>query len=93
MKRLKDFKVRLVPKNLKVWFVVHCALDVIFAIPLLLVPVRFLHLLGWTDVDPIASRLVAAALFGIGLESFLGRNSGPESYHGMLRLKIIWSTT
>jgi hypothetical protein len=34
---------------------------------------------------------VAAALFGIGIESFLGRNAGVEAYLGMLNLKIIWS--
>ena len=37
------------------------------------------------------ARLVAAALLGIGIESFLGRNAGLEAYAGMLNLKIIWS--
>jgi hypothetical protein len=30
-------------------------------------------------------------LFGIGIESWLGRNSSVESLRGMLRLKVIWS--
>ena len=80
-----------VPKSLKTWFVVHFALDVIFAIPLMVAPAWFLGLLGWQTIDPIAARLVAAALFGIGIESYLGRNAGPEAYRGMLNLKIIWS--
>ena len=39
------------------------------------------------------TRLVAAALFGIGIQSYLGRNAGMEAYQGMLNLKIIWSFT
>ncbi len=89
--RLKKLKVPFVPSSLKMWFVVHCILDLIFAVPLMIIPVRFLHLLGWQTVDPVATRLVAAALFGIGLESFIGRNAGPQAYQGMLTLKIIWS--
>jgi hypothetical protein len=80
-----------VPQSLRTWFVIHFVLDVIFAIPLMAAPVWFLGLLGWQVVDPIAARLVAAALFGIGIESFLGRNAGPQTYRGMLNLKIIWS--
>ena len=37
------------------------------------------------------TRLVAAALFGIGIESLFGRNSSRESFKAMLNLKIIWS--
>ena len=42
-------------------------------------------------MDPVAVRLVAAALFAIGIESYLGHNAGPEAYRGMLNLKIFWS--
>ena len=51
----------------------------------------FLKLLGWQAIYPVASRLVAATMFGIGIESFLGRNAGIEAFEGMLTLKIIWS--
>ena len=80
-----------VPKGLKFWFVVHFAVDMIFAIPMMLFPTAFLTLFGWEVIDPVSTRVVAAALFGIGTQSFLGRNEGPESYRGMLNLKIIWS--
>ena len=80
-----------VPERLKRWFVVHCIIDLVFAVPLFLSPAWFLDLLGWPAVDPLASRLVAAALFGIGLESYFGRNGSRSQYAGMLRLKIIWS--
>ena len=81
----------MISKSLRTWFVIHCILDVAFAIPMLVAPVAFLSLFGWTMVDPFMTRLVAAALMGIGLESYLGRNAGVEAYQGMLNLKIIWS--
>lgn len=80
-----------ISKSLRTWFVIHCILDVTFAIPMLIAPVAFLSLFGWPTVDPFMTRLVAAALMGIGLESYLGRNAGVEAFQGMLNLKIIWS--
>ena len=80
-----------VPANLKAWFVLHFLLDVVIAVPLLVSPKQFLELLGWYSIDPFASRIAAAALFAIGIESFLSRNSNAETYLNMLSLKIIWS--
>ncbi|TNE56819.1 MAG: hypothetical protein EP344_11715 [Bacteroidetes bacterium] len=80
-----------VPKALKRWFVVHCIIDMVFAIPLFLAPAWFLDVMGWPVVDPLTSRLVGAALFGIGLESYFGRHGTWAQFNGMLRLKIIWS--
>ena len=79
----------MISKSLRTWFVIHCIADLTFAIPMLVAPVAFLSLFGWTTVDPFMTRLVAAALMGIGLESYLGRNAGVEAYQGMLNLKII----
>jgi hypothetical protein len=89
-----DIATKELPKALRNWFLVHFIIDIIFAIPLMFIPVLFLGSLGWQVVDPIAARLVAAALFGIGLESLLCyRDRAPiETYKGMLNLKIIWST-
>ncbi len=80
------------PAALTKWFVVHFAADIAFAVPLLLAPEIFLGALGWPAVDPFAARLVAAALFGIGIESLMSRNAAPRTFLTMLRLKIIWST-
>ena len=84
---------REVPSNLRAWFLIHFFVDIIFAIPLLISPVWFLSLLGWEIIDPFASRLVGAALFGIGGISLLSRNKGLESYQSLLTLKIIWSVS
>ena len=80
-----------VPAALRKWFVVHFIVDILFAIPLMAAPGWMLGLLGWASVDPFTARLAAAALFGIGIESWLGRNAGAESFRNMLNLKIIWS--
>ena len=81
----------MISKGLRTWFVIHFILDVVFAIPLIVAPVAFVSLFGWKIVDPLFPRLVGAALMGIGVESYLGRNAGVEAYQGMLNLKIIWS--
>lgn len=86
--RLKDPRV---PSSLRTWFVIHFVADMLFAIPLLLIPDMFLRWLGWQQIDPFTARIAAAALFGVGIESLLGRNAGLESFHTMLNLKIIWS--
>ena len=83
----------MVPVWLRRWFVVHFVADWIFALPLFVAPRAFLGLLGWTEVDPVSTRLVAAALFGIGTESLLNRNGTVESFRSKLNLKIIWSAT
>jgi hypothetical protein len=80
-----------VPPALRTWFVVHFFADVLFAIPLMFAPELTLTLFGWETIDPLMTRVVAAALFGIGIESWLGRDAGAEAYRGMLNLKIIWS--
>ncbi len=83
----------MIPNSLRTWFVIHFILDFIFALPLILAPVAFLTFFGWATIDPLATRLVGAALMGIGVESYLGRDAGVEAYEGMLNLKIIWSAS
>jgi len=80
-------------KKLKFWFSIHFILDVVAALPLFFIPIWTLKMLGWQVVDPFATRLVAAALFGIGIESWLGRNEDLATFTHMLNLKIIWSAT
>ncbi len=80
-----------VPPSLRRWFIAHFVVDVIFAVPLMLMPQAFLGTLGWKTIDPTSARLVAAALLGIGTQSLLGRNASVEVFLAMLNLKIIWS--
>jgi hypothetical protein len=76
---------------LRTWFVIHFWADILFAIPLFIAPESVLSLFGWQAVDPVAARSVSAALFAIGIESYLCRNAGTEVFKAMLNLKIIWS--
>ncbi len=80
-----------VPVGLRKWFVVHFAIDLLVAVPLFIAPRPILALLGWIDIDPAMSRVVAAALFAIGIQSLLGRNEPRRTFQAMLTLKLIWS--
>jgi hypothetical protein len=73
--------------------VIHFVADVLFAIPLLFFPRWLLLLFEWGVYDPILSRLVGAALMGIGVESLLGRNTDVDTFRAMLNLKIIWASS
>ena len=77
----------MVPSSLRCWFVVHFVADIAFALPLFLAPQWTLTLLGWRAVDPIATRLVAAALFGIGIQSLLGRDEDAATFRALLNLR------
>jgi divalent metal cation (Fe/Co/Zn/Cd) transporter len=76
----------MVPRSLRTWFVIHFVVDILFGVPLLIAPVLLLSWFGWETVDPFMSRLVGAALLGIGVESLLGRNASVEIYREMLNL-------
>ena len=82
----------IINNNLKTWFLIHFIIDSLVASLLLLMPVAFLEFLGWQVVDPVATRIVAAALFAIGLQSFLMKDEGLMVYKNMLYLKILWSS-
>lgn len=80
-----------VPEALRTWFVIHFVVDLLFALPLMIAPQWMLSLVGWQTIDPFTARLASAALFGIGIESFLVRNAEVGTFKSMLKLKIIWS--
>ncbi len=82
-----------IPKALKIWFIIHFIVDISFALPLFFAPNWFMTLLGWKTIDPVTTRMVAAALFGIGGESLLNVNLSRDAFITMLNLKIIWSIT
>ena len=79
------------PPSLRTWFRIHFFVDTFFAVPLFFAPKFSLGLLGVVSVDPLFTRVVAAALFGIGITSFLAADERIETYRTMLMLKVIWS--
>jgi hypothetical protein len=82
-----------VPATLRWWFAVHAVVDVAFALPLLFATEELLPRLGWTAVDPVSPRLVAAALLGIGVQSWRTRNADVAIFREMLALKLVWSSS
>jgi hypothetical protein len=81
----------MVSRFLRIWFILHFAIDSVIALPLFLFPEKFLKLFGWITFDPVTSRMVAAALFATGIVSFLSRNADVSVYRALLNFKIIWS--
>ena len=71
---------------------IHFFVDILVAVPLFFTPKLVLSLVGFENHNVVLARIIAAALMGIGIESFLGRKASKESFLGMLRLKIIWSS-
>jgi hypothetical protein len=80
-----------VPITLRRWFVAHFVVDLLAGLPLLIAPAHFLRPLGWTVVDGASTRLVGAALIGIGTSSYFVRHAGVEVMKAMLELKLVWS--
>ena len=80
-----------VPASLRTWFIAHFAVDVAVGLPLLIAPTHVLGLLHWSPIDPVASRLVGAALLAIGVASLGTHRHGAAAYRAMLRLKVVWS--
>jgi hypothetical protein len=80
-----------VPITLRRWFVAHFVVDFFFGIPLLIAPGLVLGHLGWTVIDGASTRLVGAALVGIGASSWFCRGAGVEVVKAMLDLKLVWS--
>ena len=69
----------------------HFAVDWAVAVQLLVAPESLLRFFGWHEIDPIATRLFAAALLAIGGQSLLGRNGSVNEFRAMLNLKLIWA--
>jgi hypothetical protein len=80
-----------VPASLRTWFVVDFVFStLVLGLPLLVLPEPVLSRLGWVAVDPLASRLVGAALIALGWQSWRSRKSGRAVYRALLGLKVIW---
>lgn len=82
-----------IPHTLKIWFIIHFIIDILFAIPLLLFPFWVSHILNIPEADSLAIRLVGAALVAIGISSLLYKDAHIYTYNALLSLKILWSVS
>jgi hypothetical protein len=83
----------MVQPLLRKLFLLHFILDYIVAVPLMFAPQRTMLLLGWDAPESVATRLVAAALMGIGGISLIAYKADAETYRHMLTMKLLWSGT
>jgi len=74
-----------VPNSLRNWLVFHFYVDYAFAIPFFFFPETTAEILGYVPLDPLAARIVAAALFGIGYSSLLASKFDLEAMRTKLR--------
>ena len=81
-----------VPKSLRVWFIAHFIIDILFALPMIIAPVWILSFFG-IAAEPVTARLVGAALVGIGGASLIMKDADRQSYDALLWVKILWSVT
>jgi hypothetical protein len=66
-------------QSLRYTFLVHAVVALLFGLPLLVAPGRFLDLFGWLPIDPIMSRMYGAALLGLGWGSYRGWRAAARS--------------
>ena len=84
---------KLIPKSLRIWFIIHFIIDTIFAIPLIFFPGWILGLFDLPSSEGVMARLVGAALIGIGGASFFSYKGTKDNYDILLTLKLLWSST
>lgn len=79
-------------RSLRNTFLVHAVVAVLFGLPLLIAPGRFLDVFGWAPIDPIMSRLVGAALLALGWGSFRGWRAATRSdVEILLQVEVIFT--
>ena len=59
-------------KALKITFLIHTIVALLFGVALLTAPGRFLMLLGWLRINSMLSRVLGAALLGLAWSSYRG---------------------
>jgi hypothetical protein len=59
-------------KALRTTFLIHTIVSVVSGALLLVIPGRFLQAIGWAPIDPIASRVLGAAMLAVAWSSFRG---------------------
>lgn len=59
-------------QSLRITFILHAIVAVLFGLGLMAAPGQFLDLFGWQPIDPLMSRMLGAALLALGWGSVRG---------------------
>ena len=81
-----------IPNGLKITFLVHLIVAVIFGVGFLLIPEMLTEMLGARTIEPSTFRLVGAALLAFGVSSWLAyRQPVWEKVKIVVQLEIVWT--
>jgi len=82
-----------VKPGLRITFLVHFIVALIFGLTYLLIPDVWGNLVGWPALDPVINRILGAALLGYGVSSILAyRETAWEKVIIVVRAEIVWTT-
>ena len=81
-----------IPYGLKITFLVHFVVAVVFGAGFLLIPEMLTEMLGARTIEPSTFRLVGAALLAFGVSSWLAyRQPVWEKVKIVVQLEIVWT--
>lgn len=81
-----------ISSGLKMTFLVHFILGLIFGLIYLLIPVAWGSLVGWPVQEPAAYRLIGAALLGFAASSWWSyRESTWERVKIVVQMEMVWT--
>ncbi|MDU7692889.1 MAG: hypothetical protein E7K04_01400 [Helicobacter sp.] len=92
MPKTQTIQLRLM-RALKITFIAHFIIDLIFALPLLFYPKFLFILFDFQSLDLITPRIIGSALFAIGTISLLVQNASKEVFISFLKFKLLWSSS
>jgi hypothetical protein len=81
-----------VKQGLKVTFLVHFVVALIFGLVYLLIPQTYAAAIGWPEIDTDLARVLGAALLGFATSSILAyRETAWEKVIIVVRMEIVWT--
>lgn len=76
---------------LRIWIILSFIVDMLFGVPLLLVPHDLAAVFGFEDQGVFVLRLLGAALIGVGTGSVLTCHEHGCGFHAIVNLKLVWT--
>lgn len=72
-------------------FITHSIMDWFLGAVLLVVPSAALSIAGWPPIDPLAARLIGAALIGFGTATWIVRNGTLRDMRATAITALAWN--